>query len=91
MPPVDVSRSHHLSSDAVKMQSFCDQSLEAASSTSAAAYRGKDTGAAGGFENIMKGRYSSIGRGGSVGDELVRTDSRGLAHVKAITQLAATS
>ena len=47
-------------------------SFEPTKSSAAIALRGKDFGGLGGFENIVNGRYSGLGRGGSVGDELVR-------------------
>jgi hypothetical protein len=39
------------------------------------AFQNKDFGGPGGFDNVVNGRYSGIGRGGSVGDELVRNCS----------------
>jgi hypothetical protein len=72
MPPVDVPRH---TSEPVDVKGSHDHfsSFETANAPSAFANRGdKEFGTAEGFENIMNGRYSGIGRGGSVGDELVR-------------------
>jgi hypothetical protein len=75
MPPVELARqfqhepSHHM--DAKGPQDH-GSSFEAANPPSALASRDKEFGAPGDFQNIVNGRYSGIGRGGSVGDELVR-------------------
>jgi hypothetical protein len=75
MPPVELARqsqyepSHYMNA---KVPHDHGSSFEAANPLSAFASRDKEFGAPGGFENIVNGRYSGIGRGGSVGDELVR-------------------
>ena len=71
MPPVDVPRH---TSEPVDVKGLHDRfsSVETANAPSAFTNRDKESATAGGFENIMNGRYSGIGRGGSVGDELVR-------------------
>ena len=70
MPPVDAARH---TSEPVDVKGLHDRfsSVETANAPSAFTNRDKESGTAGGFENIMNGRYSGIGRGGSVGDELV--------------------
>ena len=76
MPPVDVVRQFQQpDSDFANVKVSQEQgaSFEPTKSSAAIALRGKDFGGLGGFENIVNGRYSGIGRGGSVGDELVRT------------------
>ena len=74
MPPVDMARqSHPQHSDAINVKASRDAvaSFEPATPTAAVPYREREFGVPGGFENIVNGRYSGIGRGGSVGDELV--------------------
>ena len=76
MPPIDVAReSHQLHSDAINAKainsSHAVAAFEPAHPPPAVPYRDKEFGVPGGFENIVNGRYSGIGRGGSVGDELV--------------------
>lgn len=76
MPPVDMQRqSQNFPTDPLNPKVSNDQrsSFEAqANPPPVFPARDKDFGAAGGFENIVNGRYSGIGRGGSVGDELVQ-------------------
>lgn len=76
MPPVDLPRqSQNFPPDPSNSKLSHDQrsSYEAASNPpSVFPGRDKEFGAPGGFENIVNGRYSGIGRGGSVGDELAR-------------------
>lgn len=75
MPPVDLPRqSQNFPPDPSNSKLSHDQrSLYEAASNPPSVFPGRDKefGAPGGFENIVNGRYSGIGRGGSVGDELV--------------------
>ena len=73
MPPVDMTRQSSLPPSDPQLKRFQDNgsSLEPANPTSSVAYRDKELGSLSGFENIVNGRYSGIGRGGTVGDELV--------------------
>lgn len=73
MPPVDMTRQSNLPPSDPQLKRFQDDgsSLEPANPTSSVAYRDKELGSLSGFENIVNGRYSGIGRGGTVGDELV--------------------
>jgi hypothetical protein len=61
------------SSDTLQLKRFQDNgsSLEPANPSSSVEFRDKDVGSLSGFQHIVNGRYSGIGRGGTVGDELV--------------------
>jgi hypothetical protein len=75
MPPIESARQfHHPASDVNNVKGAREQgtSFEAPKQPGTIAIRDKDLAGPGGFENIVNGRYSAIGRGGSVGDELVR-------------------
>jgi hypothetical protein len=70
MPPVDSARpSHQVAPEFAGVKGSRDYGLSFEPAT--AAQRDKNFAGPDGFENIVNGRYSGIGRGGSVGDELV--------------------